>query len=160
MPSRVDIKEKRRVLDDFFKVEEAHLSFEKFDGTMSPDGSMSFRRHFRRCQWSLCGLLGLLVDCGFRQLSQGLVRFLLFLQGFIEKTHGLLQTKLLCPCFQRSIPGDLIVLHRLRRGEQAGVKGGRILKLLHDLLAFIDDPVDGIAGFAFCRLVDDLEDLL
>ena len=36
MPSRVDIKKKRRVLDDFFKVEEAHLSFEKFDGTMSP----------------------------------------------------------------------------------------------------------------------------
>lgn len=35
MPSRVEIKEKRRVLDDFFKVEEAHLSFEKFDGTMS-----------------------------------------------------------------------------------------------------------------------------
>jgi hypothetical protein len=36
MPSRVDIKEKRWVLDDFFKVEEAHLSFERFDGTMSP----------------------------------------------------------------------------------------------------------------------------
>jgi nudix-type nucleoside diphosphatase (YffH/AdpP family) len=36
MPSRVDIKEKRRVLDDFFKIEEAHLSFERFDGTMSP----------------------------------------------------------------------------------------------------------------------------
>ena len=36
MPSRVDIKEKRQVLDDFFKVEEAHLSFERFDGTMSP----------------------------------------------------------------------------------------------------------------------------
>jgi len=36
MPSRVDIKENRRVMDDFFKVEEVHLSFEKFDGTMSP----------------------------------------------------------------------------------------------------------------------------
>jgi ADP-ribose pyrophosphatase len=36
MPSHVDIKRKRLVLDDFFKVEEAHLSFEKFDGTMSP----------------------------------------------------------------------------------------------------------------------------
>ena len=36
MPSRVDIKQKRLVLDDFFKVEEAYLSFEKFDGTMSP----------------------------------------------------------------------------------------------------------------------------
>jgi ADP-ribose pyrophosphatase len=36
MPSRVEIKGKRRLLDDFFNVEEAHLSFEKFDGTMSP----------------------------------------------------------------------------------------------------------------------------
>jgi ADP-ribose pyrophosphatase len=36
MPSRVDIKEKRRILNDFFGVDEAHLSFERFDGTMSP----------------------------------------------------------------------------------------------------------------------------
>ena len=36
MPSRVEVKEKRRVLNDFFKVDEAHISFEKFDGTMSP----------------------------------------------------------------------------------------------------------------------------
>ena len=37
MPKRVIIKkEKKRILDDFFKVEEVHLSFEKFDGSMSP----------------------------------------------------------------------------------------------------------------------------
>jgi len=36
MPSRVDITKKARVLDDFFKVEEALVSFERFDGTMSP----------------------------------------------------------------------------------------------------------------------------
>src|SRR5215470_12606716 len=60
--------------------------------------------------WSLRGLSSLLVDRGFRQLSQGLVRLLLFLQGFIEKAHSLLQTKLLCPCLQRPISGDLIVL--------------------------------------------------
>jgi ADP-ribose pyrophosphatase len=36
MPSRVDIERTRLILDDFFKVEEAYLSFEQFDGTMSP----------------------------------------------------------------------------------------------------------------------------
>lgn len=52
------------------------------------------------------------------------------------------------------------MLDRLRRGEQASVKGGRTLELLHDLLAFVDDVIDGVASFAFHRLVDDLENLL
>ena len=33
---RVEIERKRRILDDFFKVEEAHLRYERFDGKMSP----------------------------------------------------------------------------------------------------------------------------
>ena len=33
---RVDIEEKKYILDDFFKVEEAHLRYERFDGKMSP----------------------------------------------------------------------------------------------------------------------------
>jgi nudix-type nucleoside diphosphatase (YffH/AdpP family) len=36
MPKRVIVKDQKRILDDFFKVEEVHLSFEKFDGSMSP----------------------------------------------------------------------------------------------------------------------------
>jgi hypothetical protein len=32
---KVDIVSRKRVLDDFFKVEEARLRFERFDGTMS-----------------------------------------------------------------------------------------------------------------------------
>jgi nudix-type nucleoside diphosphatase (YffH/AdpP family) len=36
MPSRVDIERQKMILDDFFKVEEAFLTFEKFDGSMSP----------------------------------------------------------------------------------------------------------------------------
>jgi hypothetical protein len=47
---------------------------------------------------SLRGFSSLWVDRGFRQLGQSLVRFLLFLQSFVEKTYGLLQTKLLRPC--------------------------------------------------------------
>jgi ADP-ribose pyrophosphatase len=33
---RVDIERKKRILDDFFKVEEVHLRYERFDGQMSP----------------------------------------------------------------------------------------------------------------------------
>jgi nudix-type nucleoside diphosphatase (YffH/AdpP family) len=33
---RVDVQSRRRLLDDFFKVDEAELSFERFDGSMTP----------------------------------------------------------------------------------------------------------------------------
>jgi nudix-type nucleoside diphosphatase (YffH/AdpP family) len=33
---KVDIERKKRILDDFFKVEEVHLRYERFDGQMSP----------------------------------------------------------------------------------------------------------------------------
>jgi ADP-ribose pyrophosphatase len=33
---RVDVKSRRRLLDDFFKVDEAEVSFERFDGSMTP----------------------------------------------------------------------------------------------------------------------------
>jgi nudix-type nucleoside diphosphatase (YffH/AdpP family) len=36
MGKRVSIERKRLILDDFFKVEEAYLSYERFDGSMSP----------------------------------------------------------------------------------------------------------------------------
>ena len=32
---RVDIESKRRIFDDFFKIDEIHLSYERFDGGMS-----------------------------------------------------------------------------------------------------------------------------
>ena len=33
---KVDLQSRRRLLDDFFKVDEAELSFERFDGSMTP----------------------------------------------------------------------------------------------------------------------------
>jgi nudix-type nucleoside diphosphatase (YffH/AdpP family) len=33
---KVQIQQKKRILDDFFKVEEVHLRYERFDGQMSP----------------------------------------------------------------------------------------------------------------------------
>ncbi|WP_321856741.1 NUDIX hydrolase [Paraburkholderia tropica] len=34
--NKVEVETKARILDDFFKVDEAHLRFEKSDGLMSP----------------------------------------------------------------------------------------------------------------------------
>ena len=36
MPSRVEIHSRRRVFDGFFKIEEAELAYERFDGAMTP----------------------------------------------------------------------------------------------------------------------------
>src|SRR5262249_60250996 len=33
---KVDVRSRRRLLDDFFKVDDAELSFERFDGSMTP----------------------------------------------------------------------------------------------------------------------------
>jgi nudix-type nucleoside diphosphatase (YffH/AdpP family) len=33
---RVDVRSRRRLLDEFFKVDEAEVSFERFDGSMTP----------------------------------------------------------------------------------------------------------------------------
>jgi len=36
MPKRVNVERRKLILDDFFKVEEVYLSYERFDGSMSP----------------------------------------------------------------------------------------------------------------------------
>src|SRR5215475_10880155 len=33
---RVEVRSRRRLLDDFFKIDEAEISFERFDGSMTP----------------------------------------------------------------------------------------------------------------------------
>jgi hypothetical protein len=33
---RVEVRSRRRLLDNFFKVDEAEVSFERFDGSMTP----------------------------------------------------------------------------------------------------------------------------
>jgi hypothetical protein len=52
------------------------------------------------------------------------------------------------------------MLDRLRGGQEACVQSGRILELLHHLLAFLDDADDGVAGLPARRLVDFFEHLL
>ena len=49
MKRKVEIISRKRVLDDFFKVDEAYLRFERFDGTMS---EVVRRLNFERGDWS------------------------------------------------------------------------------------------------------------
>src|SRR5690606_30839814 len=84
----------------------------------------------------------------------------LLLQGGVEKPRGVIEAELGGPALQRAVAGDLVMLDRLRGGDQAGVEGRRVLELVHDLLAFGDDALDGVAGLAARRLADDVEHLL
>src|SRR5262249_50396937 len=79
--------------------------------------------------------LGFLVHHRFRDLRQRLVGRLLFLQRGFQQLRGIRQAELLRPRPQRAVARDLVVLHRLRRRQQAGVERGRALLLRHDLLA-------------------------
>jgi nudix-type nucleoside diphosphatase (YffH/AdpP family) len=78
---KVDIISRKRVLDDFFKVDEAHLRFERFDGTMS---EAVRRLNFERGD----AAAALLVDAGRRTV------FLIeqFMYPTLEKAGGWLET--------------------------------------------------------------------
>ena len=56
--------------------------------------------------------------------------------------------------FERAVARDFVMLDGLGGGQQTGIEGGRSLVLLHDLLALVEDPHDGVTGFAPRRLVD------
>src|SRR4051794_10332483 len=58
------------------------------------------------------------------------------------------------------VAGDFVMLHRLRRGEETGIKSGRALVLLHDLRTFIGDADDGVARLGLRLLVDSRKHLL
>src|SRR5215471_10707435 len=101
-----------------------------------------------------------LVDGGFRQLGQRFVGLLFLLQSLVEQARGLLQAEVPGPGLQRPVAGNLIVLDRLRRSDEAGIEGTGTPEFLHDLLAFLDDSVDGLAGLAFRGMADRSENPL
>jgi ADP-ribose pyrophosphatase len=74
---KVDIKEKKRVFDDFFKIDEVFLSHEKFDGQMSP---LMRRLSFERGD-SVAALL-------WNRESQKLILTYQFRYPTYEKGHG------------------------------------------------------------------------
>ena len=64
------------------------------------------------------------VDRRIGKLGQRLVGLLLLGQRLVEQLDRILHAELGSPGLQRAVAGNLIVLDRLSRREQAGVEGG------------------------------------
>src|SRR3954469_10247375 len=63
------------------------------------------------------------------ELSQLLVGALLFLEDAVEDAGAVRTAELLCPGRERAVAGDLVMLDRLRRGEQRRVEHLRIVRV-------------------------------
>src|SRR5436190_17885099 len=57
------------------------------------------------------------VNAAFGDLSQLLVRLLLFVQRFLKQLSRLIVIELLRPCLQRAVHGHLVVFHSLSSGD-------------------------------------------
>ena len=104
----------------------------------------------------LCGFrgLGVLVDLGFCELTQGTVRCFLFLKGCIEQLHRIGVAQFGSPGLEGTITRNLVMFDGLCGGEQTSVKGRHTLVLVHNFLAFFDNSHNGVAGLALRRFVD------
>jgi hypothetical protein len=63
-----------------------------------------------------------LIDDAFRDLRQGRVGVLFFLQRRVEKPYGICKTQFICPGFQRPVAGYFVMLNRLGAGQKARIE--------------------------------------
>src|SRR3954447_25584150 len=108
---------------------------------------------------SLCGPVGLRICAGFRQLRQKLIGFLLFSERLVEELDRVTHVEVSRPSAQRAVARDFIVLDRLAGGDQTGIEGVTVPKVLHDLLSLLDDAFDRLAGLSRSFLAEHFEHL-
>src|SRR5215470_670882 len=88
---------------------------------------------------------GAAIDEAFGERVELRVGRLLLLERPLEDAGAVVAAKLLRPRDQRSVARDLVVLDRLRGGDQRRVEHLLVLDLAGHLLGFLDDAVDGRA---------------
>src|SRR5271169_4693374 len=93
-------------------------------------------------------------------LSQQLVRLLLFLKGLGEESCRVLHAQLLGPSDESSVAGHFVMLDSLAGGNEARIDRFAFPEILDCLVTFRDDPLDRLAGLGLRPLTDNLEDLL
>src|SRR3546814_2055107 len=76
------------------------------------------------------------------ELGEEHVGLLLLLQGLVKQLGGLVHAELLRPRLEGAVAGDPVMLDGLGSGDQPGVEHLAALEVVHDLLAFLDDPLD------------------
>ena len=71
--------------------------------------------------------LRVLIDLAQRELGKRFVGLVFLTERHLEKLHRLVQAKFSGPRFECAVAGDLVMLDRLRGGQDACVQGGRSL---------------------------------
>src|SRR5690349_4839021 len=94
------------------------------------------------------GLGRLAVYLAGRELAQLLVGRFFLAQRLLEETACVAEAELVGPGRECAVARDLVVLHGLRRRDQAGIERLAALELVHDRLAFLEDAQDRLAGLA------------
>ena len=103
---------------------------------------------------------GFLIDLADCEIAQEFVGFPLFLPRLAQQLRRIIHPEFLGPGRQRAVSRHLVVLDRLRGGEQAGIEGRGAFVFVHDLLAFVENAHDGIASLAAGRLAEQFKYLL
>src|SRR5580698_2406416 len=112
----------------------------------------------RKIRMLLCNSGG--IDGLLRDLSQCLVGLDFLLERLLQEIRRLRQPHFFSPSDQRSIARDLVMLNCLRAREETRIQCWAALEVLHDLIAFLKDTVDGVASLSARRFADKLEDAL
>src|SRR5215203_1166204 len=100
------------------------------------------------------------IDGLFGEVGEHAVGVLLLHQRRLEQSLGLALPELLRPGDQGAVAGDLVVLDGLSSRDDPGISGWASTERLHDLLAFGNDALDGLALHAFGLLAQTLEHLV
>src|SRR6185369_8373019 len=85
------------------------------------------------------------VSNAFGHFGQKVVGIFFLLKRLFEEICDRVQTQLICPSAHGAISRDLIVLHGLRRSDEAGVQRGLALELAGDLVALLEEALDSLA---------------
>src|SRR5215207_10004663 len=97
------------------------------------------------------------VDGILSQVGEQLVRVLLLNERLLEQTLRFREPQLLGPGEQGAVAGDLVMLHRLSRRNQTRIRSLAALERLQDLLALLDDALNGLAFDTLGLLAHDLK---
>jgi len=135
---KVEVISRRRVFDDFFKVDEARLRFERYDGTMS---EVVRRLNFERGD----SVAALLVDAKARTV------YLIeqFMYPTLEKAGGWIETVVAGMIDEGETPEEAIRREIL---EEAGFAAERIEPIAN---FFVSPGGSSERIFLFCALVSD-----
>src|SRR5688500_877090 len=92
------------------------------------------------------------VDPGLGDSRELEVCGLLLLEGLLEHRGAVAPAELAGPGCERPVPGNFVVLDRLRSSQGSGIEDLGITGVAHDLIGLGDDAVDGGAVHCLGRV--------